>query len=75
MFEKYLVIYTNNHHVLPTNKKRLERDRQRQSQQMTENYGEPDKRATIREMKREKGSEELKKAKSINKILYFKENE
>ena len=42
---------------------------------MTENYGEPDKRATIREMKREKGSEELKKAKSINKILYFKENE
>lgn len=42
----------------------VETDRQRQSQRETENYGEPDKRETIREMKREKGSEELKKAKS-----------
>lgn len=64
LFEKCLVIYTNNHHVQTTNKKRLERDRKRQSQRETENYGEPDKRETIREMKREKGSEELKKAKS-----------
>lgn len=53
-------------------KEKKETDRQWQSQRETENYGEPDQRETIREMKREKGSEELKKAKNINKILYFR---
>ena len=46
----------------------------RQTVTESENYGEPDQRETIREMKRQKGSDELKKAKNINKVLYFREN-
>lgn len=38
LFEKYLVIYTNNHHVLPTDKKR--KDRQTDRQTVTESERE-----------------------------------
>lgn len=72
MFEKYLVVYVNNHHVLPTDKKRKERDRQTvtESERDRELWRARPKE-TIREMKRGKGAEELK-AKNINKILYFR---